>query len=186
MPAYYLWNVAPRNRDVARIFPLGRERDVKDAMLCRCCLALHLEALRVPSLEDWDHQVFRCSGIGCALQNHQLAFANPRCRSFSGVFHVAQIRLAVLGKRRRNAHDDGVLVRQMREISGGREALLPCALNLGGRNAKDVGPAGFEVCDLLRVYVEACNFEPSLGQQQGKRQSNVSESDDSDPGCAGF
>src|ERR1039458_10319611 len=70
----------------------------------------------------------------------------------------------------------------MSEVGGSRESLFARALNLDSGNAEDVRTPSFQVSDLFVIDVEARNFETCLGQKQGKGQSDVAESDDSNPG----
>jgi hypothetical protein len=72
----------------------------------------------------------------------------------------------------------------MSEVGGSRESLFARALNLDSGNAEDVRTPSFQVSDLFAIDVEARNLEACLGQKQGKRQPNVPESYDANPGGA--
>ncbi len=100
--------------------------------------------------------------------------------------HIAQVGLVVFVQRRGHADDDRVHPRDLRVVGGGAEAGLLRLLNLGGKNAHDVGAAGVEFGHLVRRDVEARYLEAFAAEQQRQRQSDIPHPDDSDAGFAGF
>ncbi len=60
--------------------------------------------------------------------------------------------------------------------------MRPRTLNLLGRNAEDIRPASLKVSHFFTVDVETRYFETGLGKKEGKRQSNITKSDDSNSG----
>jgi hypothetical protein len=62
--------------------------------------------------------------------------------------------------------------------------MMMASLNLLFRNAENIGPARFQVRHFISIDIEARYFKTGLGKKQRKRQPNISESNDSDLGCA--
>ncbi len=60
--------------------------------------------------------------------------------------------------------------------------MRPRRLNLLSRDAEDIRPASLKVSHFFIVDVETRYFKTGLGKKEGERQSNITESDDSNFG----
>jgi len=86
----------------------------------------------------------------------------------------------ILVERSRHADDDCVHGIEAGVVGGSGKALRLCAPDFFGRNAVDVRLAAGEGVDFSLIDVEAGHGKFLLAEEQGKRQSDVAEADDSD------
>jgi hypothetical protein len=160
---------------VAGIFALGRESEKV------VFAALH------PGGVEPRHELFaRGAGIGGRLEDDELARAQMACDLVGGAADVREIGLAVCAEGRRDGDDDGVAGGETGEVGGrahrfGGEGLRDAI----GADVLDVGLAGFECIDFLRVDVEAGHRKAALAEEKRERETDVAETDHADDGRAG-
>src|ERR1700722_6899996 len=88
----------------------------------------------------------------------------------------------IVVKRCRDADQDGVHPGDLRVVRSRAEAMLLGTANLLWSYANNVGPSTVEGLDFGGINVETGNRIPLFGEQQCKRQTNISETDDPDAG----
>ena len=98
----------------------------------------------------------------------------------AGVDDVAQVRLALVGERGRDAQQDGVAVGERSRIGRRRQAVA----DRGEAVVADILDAAValrEELDGPGVDVEADDVVARLGERDRERQADVPEPDDPDP-----
>jgi len=101
-------------------------------------------------------------------------------------FDEAEVGDVVFAERRGDADHDGVHIADLLEVGGGGEASFLRGLDVLGLDAPDVGLAGVELIDFGAVDVEAGDAEAFSGEEQGERETDVAEADDTDFGLSGL
>ena len=144
------------------------------------------QAKRVALLQKRHHDVLGRSRIGGAFQHDKLPLVDVRRDRLHGSGHVAQIRLVVLVQRRGHANDDGIHAGDLRVIGGGAEPGLLGLLNLGRKNAHDVGSAGIQGADFIGGDVEAGDAEALVAEQQRQGQADIAHAHNADACLPGF
>ena len=97
---------------VARILPLGRERQVE----------IDPRSQAGPPIEDLAEFPVGRPRIGGGLQHDEHALAQVRYDRLGGVEHERQVQLPIVGQRREHAEDDGVDSVQRSEVAGRAQA----------------------------------------------------------------
>ena len=114
--------------------------------------------------------------VGGALQHDEVAGAQAAGERLAGAEHGRQVRLPVLGERRRQADQDRVDRPQLVPRGGRADA----AVGHQGReplrgHVLDVGVAGVDPVDLRLDRVEAEDGHTRLGEGHGEGQPDVAE-----------
>ena len=171
-PADDLRRRARRPVDAAGVDPLRREgqREVAARPQPR-------------ALEDRGQLVARRPGVGRALEDDQLALAQPLGEALGGAEHRGQVGFAVLVQRRRQADQhrvdlpDLIPVGRRADQAGGGQGAQAVA-----RDVLDVRPAGVDLVDLGLDRIEAEDRDSRLGERRRQRKPDVAQTDDPDPG----
>src|SRR6185369_1143441 len=132
-------NIMTRHAGVAGIFPLGRKRNV-ELLPARISVSRCLEVRLVSLLENWNQYFLSSPGIGCALENNQLAGSYVRRNGLCSVGDETEVRLVILVQRSRDADDDCVHLCDPRILRGRRKPIGFGSLHFFRGNAKNVGP----------------------------------------------
>ena len=158
---------ADRVVGAARVDPLGGEGEVE------------VTARGQPGLlQDRPEPLTRRARIGGRLEHDQLALLHHRRQRGGGVDHVAQVRLAGVGQRCRDADDHRVARAQIREAAGRGQAAVERGEPLRG-DVLDVAPVLGEGIDLARIGIEADDLVALLGEGDRKRKPHIPQPHDS-------
>src|SRR5262249_27081831 len=129
---------------------------------------------------DREDKLLGGAGIRSGFEGNELAALKMRLNHDGGLLDVAEIRLAALIERSRDADDDGVYFFQLRGVAGrGKVAAVDELLNFRLRDVLDVRLSGVEGVDFLLIGVKAGDFVSGFGETQRQRQAHVAASDDS-------
>src|SRR5208282_6927922 len=114
----HFWNIVTRDLGVAGILALGRKRD-PDIMVAGCALAGGFQLGLVFLFENRNEDFFGGPGVGCTLEDDDLAGAQIGRDSVGGVGDAAEIGLVILVERRGDADDNRVHGGDLRIVSRG-------------------------------------------------------------------
>jgi hypothetical protein len=150
----------------SRVDPLRGEGEVE------------IPARREPRLlQDRPQPLARGPRVGGRLEHDQLALLQHRGDRRCRVDHVAQVGLARVGERSRDADDHRLAGAQIRIAAGRVEAPVEGGEPLGG-HVLDVATALGEGIHLARVRVESDYLVALLREGHGQRQADVPEPHD--------
>ena len=137
-------------------------------------------------LQDRFHDFIGSAGVGRAFQAHQLVAAKPLGDLPSHCFHVLEVGVEVLVKRRGNGDDQDILVTDPVEVCRSRQhARFHQRPQFRSRHIPDVAFAAVHHFDSGRVAVEPDDPEPHLRLLHGKGHPNVAHANDSHFGGLG-
>ena len=151
-----------------------------------CAPAGGLQAGLVFLFENWNQDFFGGAGVGCALKDNDLTGAQVGSYSMGGVGDVAEVRLMIFVQRRRDADDDRVHGGDLGIVRRGFESARLGSRNLLGRDAENVSAAASQGVDFSLIDIETGDGKFLLAVEQGQRQSDVAQANDSDPSLAGL
>ena len=163
-----LRHVVRLKRRIARVDALGREREKE--------IAPGLQACR---LEQRLHHFVRRAGVGGRLQADEQSRVQVLGNRLDRRDDVGHVRVLRLAERSRHADVDGVQllddgkVRRRIELAAAGQRL-----DVGGRDVRNIGPPFGDRLDFPAVEVDTRRPEPGLGQLDGKRQSDIAQSND--------
>ncbi len=183
--ANHLRNIVTSHLGVAGILALGRKRD-PDIVVAGCAFAGSFQAGLVFLFENRNQDFFGGAGVGRALEDDDLAGAQIGRDGVSGVGDVAEVGLVILVERRGDADDDRIHGGDLRIVGRGFKAVRFGRRDLRRRDAENVGAAAGQGVDFSLIDIETGDGKFLLAVEQGQRQSDVAEADDSDPCLAGI
>src|SRR5256885_6741311 len=147
-----LGNISARNRVVAWIFALGRERQKKFASAARITSRSFKPALL---FQNGRQHFFSRAWIRCAFQHYELALANIGSDGCRRVGDVAEVGLVVLVQRRGHADDYRVHLRDALEFGSRTEAGVLRRSYLSRQNPINIRAAGIQGADLPLINIKA-------------------------------
>ncbi len=134
--------------------------------------------------ENRNQNFFGGAGVGSALEDDDLTGAQIGRYGVGGVGDVAEIGLVIFVERRGDADDDRIHGGDLRIVGRGFEAVRFGRRDLRGRDAENVGAAVRKGIDFSLIDIETGDGKFLLAVEQGQRQSDVAQADDSDPSLA--
>ena len=143
----------------------------------------HTQPSTVSMFEQRNYYLFRCTGIGGALEHDQLPGAQPRCERLDGIGDIAQIRLVVFVQWRGHTDQHHIHLAQTVVVAGSFKTARLRTSNLVWRDADDVGTATVQRLHLGFVNIEACYAKALFTEEQRQGKPHVPESDDADARC---
>ena len=151
----------------AGIDPLGREGELEV-----------LAGGEARLLEDRQQPLAGGARIGGRLEHDQLALAQDARRApRPALGHVAEVGLALVGERRRNADQHRVALAERGGVGRGLQAVADRGDALVG-HVLDPAAAGGQALDRAAVDVEADDVVTRLRKRDRQRQADVAEADD--------
>ena len=156
-----LGNVVACNCLFSGIFAFRRKGDMNAGLVG---IARYFETVAISFLDERHNYFFGGAGVRGALENDELAVVKMRGYGLYCAGDVAEVGLVVLIEGRRDADDDGVHLRDVGIVRGGAETGFLCVLDIGWRDANDVGTAGVKSVDLAGFNVETGDAEAFVAE----------------------
>ncbi len=152
---------------IARVDPLGREREVEVPAGDQAAL-----------LEDLAERTGRRAGERRRLEDDQLAFPEVPADELGGRQDRPEVRVLGLVDRGRDADEDDVGLGELGGVGPDEpETRRQRAAQAIVRDVVDRRSAGAQLGDPTRVGIDALDLEPRLDERDGKREPDVAQAD---------